>query len=483
MYKKILNRLLPGVVLLLFFTMTAVAKDGYKIQLKITDVKDTMVYLAHYYGKPLPTIYKTDSVRLDKNGAGTMQGKSKLIGGIYMILLSDKKTFFDILLNNGDDIGITTSLAGLPTGIKFTGSPENERFLEYGKFLSGFGDNQYRLSKKLSAAKTAEDSAKITKEINDAGKELTTYRKNYVAKYPKSILANVFEALIVPEVPQEKHLTPNGKTDNEFAFRYYRNHYWDKFDFTDERLVNAPIYDAKLDEYINKLTYQHEDSVIKESKYLLAKSKNSPELYKYTLWWLTYNAQNSKIMGMDAVYVYLVENYYMKGEATWLSHDDLQKYYDAAQKIAPNVLGNIAPELKMPDVNGKIQSLREMKAKYTLLVFWSPDCGHCMQEMPIVDSLYRAVLKSKGVKIYAVSTYDDEKMWKDFIQKHKLQDWTHVWDPEHKTRFREDYNVYMTPIMYLLDDKKIIRGKRLDYVNIAGLIDVLDKRQKSESSK
>jgi hypothetical protein len=80
-----------------------------------------------------------------------------------------------------------------------------------------------------------------------------------------------------------------------------------------------------------------------------------------------------------------------------------------------------------------------------------------------------------------VSTYEDEKMWKDYIKENKLEEWTHVWDPKRESNFREDYNVYMTPIAYLLDDKKIIKGKKLDYINIAGLIEALEKNKKKEN--
>jgi peroxiredoxin len=186
-------------------------------------------------------------------------------------------------------------------------------------------------------------------------------------------------------------------------------------------------------------------------------------------------------MGMDAVFVYLVENYYMKGSATWLTTDELQKYYDGALKIAPNVLGNIAPELKMKDVNNVEQSLHGLKAKYTLLIFWSPDCGHCQQEIPKIDSLYKAKLKKQGLRVFAVSTLDNEKQWKDYVKEHHLEDWVHVWDVENKSRFRSLYNVYMTPILYLLDEKKIIRGKRLDYLNIADVMEMLEMKARTNT--
>ena len=61
------------------------AREGYHVRLKIPDVKDTMVYLVHYYGKTLPTIYKRDSAHIDKNGVALFDSKdSTFVGGIYM---------------------------------------------------------------------------------------------------------------------------------------------------------------------------------------------------------------------------------------------------------------------------------------------------------------------------------------------------------------------------------------------------------------
>jgi len=285
------------------------AKDGYNIQLKFTDIKDSFVYLAHYFGKPLPTIYKTDSARIDKNGIAIMKSNTKTLGGIYLILLSDKKTYFDFLLDNGADLSIIITVKDLPLGLKFSNSADNSHFVEYSQFLNKFGKQQEQYAYQLSQAKTASDSASVNKKIADAGKQLNVYRKDFAAKNPTSILTKIFNALNIPEVPEEKHYMQDGKTiDSTFPYRYYKEHYWDGFDFNDDRLIHTPIYDSRLDEYINKLTYPYEDSVIKECKMLLLRAKKSPELFKYTLWWLTYNAESSKIMGMDKVFVYLVEN-------------------------------------------------------------------------------------------------------------------------------------------------------------------------------
>lgn len=458
-------------------------KDGYKINVKFTDVTDSVIYLVHYYGKPLPTIYRTDSARLDKKGEAVFETDTFTLGGIYMVLMSDKSSYFEVLLNNGDNFSVTATRKALPDGLVFKKSPENERFAQYVKYLVDYGTRSMALSKKLESAKTEKDTNDVRKEAKKLSDELKDYRKNYVAKYPGTLLSSIFNALKTPEVPEGKHLLPDGSEDSTFAYRYYKEHYWDGFDFQDDRLIHTPIYDGRLQEYFEKLTLPIADTVQMEADKILAKAKGTKDMFKYTLWWITRYTESSKIMGMDAAFVYLVENYYMKGDAFWLSAEDLEKYVDRAHKIAPNVIGNMAPELKMPDVNGKMHSLHGLDAKYTILLFWSPECGHCLTEVPKIDSVYKAVLKKKGVKIFAVRTEGEVDKWKQVIKEKGLEDWLHVYDPERKTHFRSDYDIYSTPVLYLLDERKIIRGKRIDHSNIADVIDMLERKEKDNKEK
>ena len=462
------------------------AAEGYHIHLKIPDVKDTMVYLVHYYGKPLPTIYRRDSAHIDKNGVAVFASQDPaFIGGIYMMLLSDRTTYFEFLLNKGDDLSITVDKKKLPEGVTFKNSPENDRFQHYVTFLKGYGAEQQQLQRDIKSAKTKEDSVTVRAKAMSSSKELSTYRREYAAKYPHTLLASIFNALQVPQVPEGAHYLPDGTTrDTNYAYTYYKTHYWDDFNFQDDRLIHTPIFDAKLDEYINKLVFPWPDSLKKESDYLLSKAKGTKEVFKYTLWWLTRNVESSKIMGMDEVFVYLVENYYMKGDAFWLSNDDLQKYIDRAMKIAPNVIGNLAPEVRTTNLaTQKEESLLNQTGKYTLLVFYSPSCGHCQHELPGLDSVYKAVLKKKGLKIFTVATEGTEQAINEFITKNKLEDWTNTWDPNHSGDWRGKYDVYSTPTIYLLDEKKIIKGKRLDHTTLTGLVDMMEKIAKNKTDK
>jgi thiol-disulfide isomerase/thioredoxin len=484
-----------AILFLMSVSLGSYAKSGYDVHLNFTNIKDSMVFLVHYYGKGLPTIYKRDSVRLDKKGRGDMHSTdSTFVGGIYMVLLSDHKTNFEFLLNAGDNITITATVPDTPehgkpaeqVKLSFKNSDENVRFQKYVDFLKDYSAGQQKLTKKLAEAKTADDTAAVRKEASKTSHDLTNYRRKYIKENPNTLLSSIFNALEVPEIPEGEHLLEDGKTkDSTFAYRYYKGHFWDGYDLQDDRLIHTPLLDPKLDEYFSKLVLPWPDSVEHEADYLLRKAKGSKDNFKYVLWWVTRYVENSKVMGMDEAFVYLVENYYMKGEAFWLTNEELTKYYDRAQKIAPNVIGNIAPEVKVPNIFTKTdESMMAIKSKYTLVVFYSPSCGHCQKELPELDSAYEAVLKDKGVKIMTVATEGDEKAITDFLTKHKLdQKWINCWDPEHVGDWRGKYDVYSTPTIYLLDEKKIIRGKRLDHSNISSVIDMTERKARDRAAK
>jgi peroxiredoxin len=477
-----MKRIILPFLFLLVSTTLSFAKDGYKVQVKLADTKDTMIFLAHYYAKPLPTIYKSDSARV-KNGVFTLESKEKLNGGIYIILLSDHKTYFEFLLDNGDDMTITVETKKLPDGLVFKNSKNNDDFLAYSAFIKQYAAAQQEMQDKVKKAKTAADSEALRKELNGSMKTLTGYRRDYVKAHPGALLSTIFNALEMPTVPEGKHYLPDGSIDSMFAYHYYKMHYWDHFNFQDDRIINTPIFDAKLDEYVNKELYPAPDSIEYEAKTMLTKMRGTKDLFKYTLSWYANFAQESKIMGMDEVFVWLVENYYMKGDATWLDNETLNKFIDRAMHIAPNVIGNVAPDIKLPDINKTEHALSDVKGKYTLVVFWSPDCGHCQEEIPKIDSMYRSTLKAKGMKVYAVRTEGDEKKWQDFITKHNLQDWTNVYDPEKKSDYVGKYDVYSTPTIYLLDEKKIIIGKKLDHTTIPDVIKMEERKRKEGIKK
>ena len=67
----------------------------------------------------------------------------------------------------------------------------------------------------------------------------------------------------------------------------------------------------------------------------------------------------------------------------------------------------------MLDTSGNkwINLHRDVKADYTVLIFWDPDCGHCKTELPKLVHYVDSIKDIVDIKVYSVSS-DHSEEWK-----------------------------------------------------------------------
>ncbi|HVU98983.1 MAG TPA: TlpA disulfide reductase family protein [Puia sp.] len=126
-------------------------------------------------------------------------------------------------------------------------------------------------------------------------------------------------------------------------------------------------------------------------------------------------------------------------------------------------VGKQAPELSLPDVNGKPVSLDSYKGKYLLVDFWASWCGPCRAENPNVVSIYNQ-FKGKNFAILGVSLDRERDAWQEAIRADHL-DWTHVSDLKFwSSKAVETFKFNGIPFNVLIDPqgKIIAQGLRGD---------------------
>ena len=430
-----------------------------------------------------PNLNVADSAAVSNTGTAIFKGDKKLPGGIYVAVFPDKRQRAEFLLDKEQKITIRSAdTNNLAATTVITGSPANNLYVQYQKFVAQKAVLLEGERRAYTTSRTKADSLFHERNYNQYNKELNSYRDNIIKTQPTAMMAVLLKAMKEPSVPVNIPVT---KQDSVQNYYYYKSHYWDDITFMDERVIRTPFFLPRLERYYREVMPQAADSIIKDIDYKLLLARNSSEMYKFLLNWLTDEYINPKYMGLDAVFVHLFENYHSKGLSSWLNDKQMESISRRAYMLMANLVGEKAANLEMLDTEEKPIALYDMVADYTVVCFWDPNCGHCKEEVPRLDSIYQASWKKHGVKIFAVLTPDEKENakpeWKKFIAEHKLTEWTHAYKPKEmedadfkaqKAGFRQLYDITLTPTIYLLDKNKNIIGKKLTIQQLNELLEV-----------
>jgi thiol-disulfide isomerase/thioredoxin len=491
------------ILLFVFALLLTGTSFGQSLKFKVIGQADDTVHLVRYFGKGL---YYADTAEI-KNGSVTFDG-SKQKQGILALMLPGQKLLEFIY--DGQDVQIETHLPQLMDSAKVKASEENKIFLNYMRFMSSESKRANALIEKRNGLEEGSDEYKaMNEQIDEISKGVKKYQEDLVKNNQGKLVAKVVHLSMDVEIPESPRDEEGNIIDSAFQYKYFKAHYWDHLDFSDDRLVRTPVFHNKLEAYFSKrYMLQHWDTVIHYAYDLCDRIPRGTDMFQYTVSWITSTYEKSKIMGMDKVFVYMGDKYYCSkdenGEspAFWMKEESLKKLCDKVKTNYNLVMGAVPPNISLRDTTDtKWKDFYSLPNEYTILYFWDPECGHCKKVTPKLATLYDKKFKERDIEIFAVgkAVGEDFEKWKKFIHKHEMH-FINVamtdklyeqamkdarqFVPKYTTleslNYQQTYDIFATPKVFVLDkDKKIIAKG----ITISQLEDLLDRRQGFEDSE
>ena len=458
------------IILTAFSFITQVSAQSHKIEVSIDNVNDSSLILGYYFNKK---ILVKDTTYITSKGNYVFQGDEPLEQGLYVVYLEDQ-TYFDLMIGEDQSFSVTTSKNNLLQSMKISGSDESMAFTKYQQYLVSRQKEAKNIQDKRKAVTDENEKKSLEVKLNKLSSDAADRYKQVVDEFPGSFLSVFLNATQEVQVPDMK--APDNCNNPDSAIQrkrydYYKNHYFDNIKMDDERILRTPFFTNKLEYYFNKILIQIPDTIIKESHRVIALANGNYKMEKYLIQNLFNMANESKIMGMDAVMVNLGETYYLSGRADWVDDEFLKNLEERVNKIKPNLLGGTAADFMMESFTGEFYRLSEVDAEITILVFWEPECGHCEKEIPKLNSEVWQKYSDQNIKIVAVYTQWEKDSWIEFIHSKNLEEWIHLYDPYNRSNFRNNYDIYSTPVVYILDKDKKILAKRIGTEQIPGFLD------------
>jgi len=451
-------------------------KPAYEVRFVFPGLPDSVLYVAYYYADKT---YMFDTLYVERKEPYTfiMKGDSlSQVRGQYVIATENKVKLFDFIIDTSYFFTVKTEQLDperldIMRTLEYINSPENALPTELGKGMSNYALTIQTLGKEL---KEKEDLSEEQKEQHKADirryqDTLRLHREEFLQTNKNSLFAKMIrlgDEVVVPEPPRNED---GSLVDSSWGYQYYLNHYWDNCDFSEPALVRTQYLNPKLVQYFDNVIIPIPDTINKYVDILIEKAKNTPELLRYFIQYITHKYETSQYVGHDAVFVHMVKTYYEKGLCPWVDEEVLKRMVDRANQLDKILIGRVAPYLYMPDTNGVLRSNYDFDKKYTIMWFWDLSCGHCKTATPILKEFYDRAKDSLDFEVYAVCLGTDSVKWKQAIIEKGLN-WINVGMNRANIDFREIYSVTTTPVVFIIDREKKIIAKKVEAKEIESII-------------
>lgn len=405
-----------------------------------------------------------------------------------------RNSYLEFIVSN-QNFTINSDTSDFINKTSFENSPENDKLYEYFQLANKLGKEAEKLQsdKKIAEEKGNDKKTKdITEQLTEISVQMKDYKENFLNLYPDNAMSVVFKLQKEVDFPSSL-LNDTSANSERNKYNYFIQHYWDQTPFESTCILRTPVFHFKLQQFFDKYIPQHYDSAIVYIDDLITKTKANEELYKYVVNYVSFKWESGKEKRMcwDKVFYHMATNYYMKGDCPWTDSTQLAKIESRAKDLKYVLCGDQAVNLHMKkyypqpglyDTSSVMHDLYKVNADIIIMWFWDSDCGHCKKQTPILWETYNKYKGlGKSIEVYAINVEQESAGYKKYLKENNYT-WINVQDTGNFSQFRRYYDIYSTPVAYILDKNRKLIGKRLDPKGIENFLDQYYKEEEEISS-
>lgn len=381
-----------------------------------------------------------------ENGTFELSMPENAEEGMYRLLFDIEKNSYVDFIYSDKDVKMELNPFNPYGSLSFTDSDENKLYTTYlrttAKYLTKLDSIQINYLKLTSESQ--KQNAQNTYKL---------YRDNYYGH--QAAIEEKSKGLFANHLIKSNRMFFSSKLHEnaQLFFNERKEHFFDFIDFENEVLLNASFLSEKAMNYVFYLN-QSDDQQMQKILYeqavdtLVQKIGNSNQVKKELLTVLLHVfAQLEDTWQVDRI----IKSHYSRLPESLKDKYEITKIQERL-KLA---VGRLAPDFSWVDKGTQRNLYKLDQAETYVLVFWSTDCSHCLNEIP---QLYAYTEDNKSVHVISFALERNDEGFKEHTKD--LEEWTHIlglqkW--EHPTA--RMYEIVETPTYFVLDSNKRIIAK------------------------